>query len=64
MDWFKEMSNKDGYKFAVFDIKEFYPSIREQLMKEALDFANSYIYIPENDKKIINHARKSFLFNK
>ena len=33
-------------------------------MKEALDFTNSYINIPENDKKIINHARKSLLFKK
>ena len=52
------------HKFLVFDIKEFYPSIKEKLLKEALDFANSYINIPENDKKIINHARKSLLFNK
>ena len=28
------------------------------------DFANSRINIPENDEKIINHARKSLLFNK
>ena len=33
-------------------------------MKEVLDFASSYIDIPENDKKITNHARKSLLFNK
>ena len=33
-------------------------------MKEALDFASGYIIIPWNGKKIINHARKSFLFNK
>ena len=33
-------------------------------MKEALDFANSFINIVENDKKIINHARKPLLFNK
>ena len=33
-------------------------------MKDALDFASSYINIPDNDKKIINHARKSLLFNK
>ena len=33
-------------------------------MKEALDSASSYINIPENDKKIINHARKSLLFKK
>ena len=33
-------------------------------MKEALDFTNSYINIPENDKKIINPAGKLLLFNK
>ena len=33
-------------------------------MKDALDFASSYINIPDNDKKIISHARKSLLFNK
>ena len=62
-DWFKEIPNKKVHKFVVFDIKEFYPSIKEQLLKEALDFANSYINMPENDKKIINHGRKSLLFN-
>ena len=33
-------------------------------MKEALDSTNNYINILENDKKIINHARKSLLFKK
>ena len=33
-------------------------------MKEALNFANSYINILEKDKKTIKHARKSLLFNK
>ena len=33
-------------------------------MKEAGDFTNSYTNILENDQKIINHARKSLLFNK
>ena len=37
---------------------------KEKLLKDALDFANSYINIPENDKKIINLVRKSLLFNK
>ena len=64
IDWFNKIPDKKVHKFVVFDIKEFYPSIKEQLLKEALDFANSYINIPENDKKIINHARKSLLFNK
>ena len=53
------MSNKDGYKFAVFDIKEFYPSIREQLMKEALDFANSYIYIYQKMTKRLSTTQEN-----
>ena len=48
----------------VFDIKEIYPLIKEQLLKEVSDFANSYVNkTPENVKKIINHARYSLLFN-
>ena len=61
IDWFNEMPDKKVHKFLVFVIKEFYPSIKGQLLKEALDFANSYINLPENGKKIINHARKSLL---
>ena len=49
IDWFNEIPNKKIHKFVVFDIKEFYPSIKEQLLKEVLDFPNSYINIPEND---------------
>ena len=64
IDWFNEIPNKKVHKFVVSDIKKFYPSIKEQLLKEALDFANSYTNIPENDKKIVNHARKSLLLNK
>ena len=64
IDWFNKIPNKKVHKFIVFDIKEFYPSIKEQLLKEVWDFANSCVNIPENDKKIIKHARKSSLFNK
>ena len=64
IDWFNKIPNKKVHKFVVFDIKEFYPLNKEQLLKEALDFSNSYINILKNNKKIINHARKSLLFNK
>ena len=59
-----KIPNKKVDKFPVFDIKEFCPSIKEQLLKEALDFANSYVNKSENDKNIINYARKSLLFDK
>ena len=51
-------------KLVVFYIKEFYPSIKKQLLKKAFEFANSYVNIPGGNKKIINHARKPLLNNK
>ena len=48
----------------MFDIKEFYPSISESLLKEALNFAKNYVDIPKKDFDTILHARKSLLFNK
>ena len=37
-DWLKQMKNKNLCKFATFDIKEFYPSIKECLLKNAHKF--------------------------
>ena len=63
LDWFKQMKNKHLYKFATFDIKEFYPSIKECLLKNAINFAEQHTEISEKDKAIIFNARKSLLFN-
>ena len=38
IDWLKDIHNKHLCKFAIFDIKEFYPSITENLLKKALTF--------------------------
>ena len=62
-DWFKQIKNKNLYKFATFDIKEFYPSIKECLLKNAINFAEQHTEISEKDKAIIFDARKSLLFN-
>ena len=48
----------------MFDIKEFYPSISESLLKNALTFAKKYTQIKNDDFKIIQHARKSLLYCK
>ena len=53
--WFKQIKNEN--------FKEFYPSIKECLLKNAMNFAEQHIKISENDKAIIFHARKSLLFN-
>ena len=41
----------------------YYPSITENLLKKALAFAKAHIHLSDDDKAIIQHARKSLLFN-
>ena len=60
--WFTKLE-KDRYKLMKFDIEQFYPSIDEELLLKALNFANTYTKITEEDKKIILNAAKSILFN-
>ena len=45
------------------DIAEFYPSISEEILDNAMLFAQQYIDIPEKDLRIIKHCRKSLLYN-
>ena len=63
IDWLKSIRNKDLRKFVVFDVKEFYPSITENLLKKALTFAETHTHLSDNDKAIIHHARKSLFFS-
>ena len=63
IDWFKGIDNKQRYKFIMFDIKDFYPSISKELLTDALMFAETIINLDDQDKKIIYHSRKSLLFN-
>ena len=39
VDWFKSLENKNSLVFMQCDIVEFYPSIKEKLLKRALKFA-------------------------
>ena len=57
------MKNKNLYKFATSDIKEFYPSIKKCLLKIVINFAEQHTEISQNDKAIIFHTRKFVLFN-
>ena len=64
LDWFKQIPDKKEKRFIQMDICEFYPSINEELLDKALDFASSKCESPitEQTRRIINHARKSLLF--
>ena len=61
--WFSGISNKKRSKFVKFDIVDFYPSIAEELLDKALQFAQQFTNISEEEIKIIKHARKALLFD-
>ena len=61
--WFENINNKRLHKFLQFDIKDFYPSIKETLLNEAIQFAKEHVPITRKDVEVIFHARKSVLYN-
>ena len=63
IDWFKGIDNEQIYKFIMFDIKDFYPSISKELLNDALTLAKTIINLDDQSKKIIYHSRKSLLLN-
>ena len=46
------------------DIKEFYPSISENVLLNALNFAKRYTEITDEEIRTIMHCRKSLLYLK
>ena len=48
-------------RLVMFDMKNFFPSITQDMLKKALNFASEYIYISKCDIDVLNHARKSLL---
>ena len=63
IEWFTKIEEKSNHKFIVFDIKDFYPSIKETLLIKAINFAEKRVNITNEDKVIIKHARKSLLYD-
>ena len=61
-DWFKSIKDNQHCKFVSFDIKDFYPSIKESLFKQYLDFEEKYIKLPVKTKPSSN-MRKSLFFS-
>ena len=57
-----KIEEKSKYKFIVFDIKDFYPSIKETLLIKAINFAEKHVNLTNKDKVIIKHSRKSLLY--
>ena len=63
IDWYKKITNKPDHSFISFDVVDFYPSISEDLLNDALAFASLFDNITEDEKHIIIQAKKSLLFH-
>ena len=57
--WFQNII----HTFTIFDIQEFYPSIGEKLLKDAVLFAQTHANIIRKDIEVIFHCRRSLLFH-
>ena len=47
----------------MFNIKDFYPPIKETLLIKVINFAENLVNITNEDKVIIKHVRKSLLYD-
>ena len=64
INWFKSSQNHQRSSFICFDIENFYPSISQDLLNKALDFASNYDNISADERNIIIHAKRSILIHK
>ena len=60
--WFSNINEKQNCKFIQLDIKEFYLSISEEMLNKAINFAENYTLISQENIWIIKHCRKFLLF--
>ena len=63
IDWFMKLPNKKNRVFIKFDIESFYPSITEETLCKAMEWAKSKVEITPCEEEIIMHSRRSLLFN-
>lgn len=63
ISWYNRIENKNSQSFICFDVCEFYPSISEELLIKALDFAEEHSAISDLDRHIVTQAKKSLLYN-
>ena len=63
INWFKNIRMKAQKCFLKFDIVDFYQSIKNEQLTNALRFARNYINITDDDEHIIRHSCKTLLFD-
>ena len=63
LTWFKGLNNKSKLNFISFDIVSFYPSISENLLRRAMEWAGTLTTITQEDKDIIFACKESVLYS-
>ena len=63
-DWFVNLDNKQELTFVKFDVESFYPSISEELVRSAFEWAGTMVEINQEEKDVINKTKMSLLFVK
>ena len=63
ISWFSGLPDKNRLKFLSFDVVSMYPSISEQLLKNALQWASQYSKISNQDIETIMGCKTSLLFD-
>ena len=62
IEWFKAIPAKEKHAFITFDVCDFYPSISQDLLLKALNYASRFTTVTQQDRHIIIHAKKSLLY--
>ena len=63
IQWFKKIEKNKNKKFIQIDVINFYPSITEELLKTAIEWARQFVNISLEDEEIILKSKNSLLFN-
>ena len=59
----KNLNQKHTLHFIEYDVKDFYPSITEDLLDKAMEWADKVVGLSDNDKEIIRQTKKSLLYS-
>ena len=61
-NWFNNLESKHTLTFLKFDVEAFYPSISEELLSEAFEWASTLLPVTEEVKEVVNATKKALLY--
>ena len=61
-DWFVSLERKHTLTFLKLDVEAFYPSISEELLMAAFEWAGTLVTVTEEEKEVVNATKKALLY--